>query len=599
MKKLLSIISIIIFSSLGFLQYEINSLKNKDFGATIPTIVALFETSLASSVTSTGTSMTLVTGTDKQGNALSGTYGFIIDEGSASEEFVLCSATGTALSGCTRGISVTDGKTAVTALQKTHRRGASIKITNYPQLAILSRILNASESIPNKIYYPSAQDFSLASSSVLVDKNYVDSGILAGCTNASTTVKGCYESATLAEILASTATGGTGAALVVTADYFTASSSANKVVVTNPSGYIDSSFLNISSGLEATGNNAISVKVVSGGGLTAAAEGLKFTASKSFGGTGADGALNITTGNTAVSAGNQRTLVKNYTSISISAGASLSFSNPAPAGTLIVLKSQGACTISGEIDVRLMGAAGGATSADGSEANFIIDDAGTHGGNAGATSIGGGNIAAGTILLLDDLYASSSYHLESGNLRLLPGSGGAGGGQTGAGGAGGAGGRGGGALILECNGALNFASGGSIVANGSNGSDGAVANNGGGGGGGGGAGGSVIVLYNALTANSGSVTVAGGNGGNGGNGSGAGNTGGGGASGAGGLFGAGGVGGQGGGNGTTTCANGGNAAGLYAGLAGTCSAGANEPDGGGGGGGAGGWYLIYRNPLFY
>jgi len=223
MKKILSIITIVLLSAVGFLQYEINSIKSLNFGATIPTVVALFETSLASSVSSTATSMTLVSGTDKAGTALSGTYGFIIDEGSASEEFVLCTVSTTALTSCTRGISVTDGKTAVTALQKTHRRGASIKVTNYPQLAILSRILNGQESLPNIMYYPAAKDFTTASSSVLVDKNYVDTGILAGCANGSETVKGCSELATVAEINAGTGLGGSAARLFINPSYLASS----------------------------------------------------------------------------------------------------------------------------------------------------------------------------------------------------------------------------------------------------------------------------------------------------------------------------------------------------------------------------------------
>lgn len=51
-------------------------------------------------------------------------------------------------------------------------------------------------------------------------KGYVDTGVLAGCANSTQTVKGCVELATAAEINAGTATGGTGAALVLTPDQF-------------------------------------------------------------------------------------------------------------------------------------------------------------------------------------------------------------------------------------------------------------------------------------------------------------------------------------------------------------------------------------------
>jgi len=57
--------------------------------ATLPKAYALFETTLQDSITSAGTSMTLVTGTDKEGTNLARTIGYIIDEGTASEEFVI------------------------------------------------------------------------------------------------------------------------------------------------------------------------------------------------------------------------------------------------------------------------------------------------------------------------------------------------------------------------------------------------------------------------------------------------------------------------------------------------------------------------------
>jgi len=212
--KVTLILASLLVLAFGVLQYQIISLKTPGFGATIPTVVALFETSLASKITSSATSATLVTGTDKQGNSLSGTYGFIIDEGSANEEFVICTASGTALSSCTRGISVTDGKTAVAALQKEHRRGATVKITNYPQLAILSRILNGQETIPNRLAYQTHPTFSgTAASTSLITKKYADDLSIAGATNATTTVQGLVEQATVAELNAGTGTGGTGARL--------------------------------------------------------------------------------------------------------------------------------------------------------------------------------------------------------------------------------------------------------------------------------------------------------------------------------------------------------------------------------------------------
>ena len=154
----------------GFLGYSPES--ETPMGTEIPVVVALFKTTLAVKITSAGTSMTLTSGTTKDTTTLSGFYGFIIDEGTASEEFVTASCTDTACSSMTRGISAITGNTEVGALKKAHRRGGSVKITNHPVLAIMARIMNGDETFPNTLKYASNPSF--ASSTAIVDKNYSD-----------------------------------------------------------------------------------------------------------------------------------------------------------------------------------------------------------------------------------------------------------------------------------------------------------------------------------------------------------------------------------------------------------------------------------------
>jgi hypothetical protein len=67
-------------------------LRGQTLGAAIPEIAALFESSLQNSIAVDATSMTLVNATLKNGNQLSGLYGFIVDEGNTNEEFVICTA---------------------------------------------------------------------------------------------------------------------------------------------------------------------------------------------------------------------------------------------------------------------------------------------------------------------------------------------------------------------------------------------------------------------------------------------------------------------------------------------------------------------------
>lgn len=306
-------------------------------------------------------------------------------------------------------------------------------------------------------------------------KAYVDAG---GNVNASTTNKGIVEEATDAEVIAKTATGGTGARLFV--------------------------------------NPASLSQVVK------------------FGGTGADGALAITSGTTTLDCGSAAVFVKNYTSISITGTAKLAFSNPHANGTTIILKSQGAVIVTSStvpaIDVSGFGSAGG-TGGSGSGtgsggggaggASIITDGNVGVAGDGTATGVGiAGTAALGTmkntggaggkpssapaggISALTAIGFSSTHIGMTKWLPLIPGSGGGEGGASS--GSGADGGRGGGALLIECAGAYNCTS--TLSAAGVVGGTGDSSVGGGGGGGGG----MIVILYSSLTANSGTYTVSGG-----------------------------------------------------------------------------------------
>lgn len=299
----------------------------------------------------------------------------------------------------------------------------------------------------------------------------------------------------------------------------------------------------------------------------------------SFGGDGSDGALNVTSGTTSLDASSANILVKYYTSINISAGATLDLSNKATDGTILILKSQGNVTIAGTID--LIG--------DGANAETngfgIMDTTTTHDGDAGTAGAAGnggaGGSGDGTAYGNTEFYITKDANLLYRRLtQLACGSGGGSGGDgvlvSGVAGTGGAGGAGGGVVIIECGGSINFT--GTISVDGADGSDGSAGSgdSGGGGGGAGGAAGMALILYRTLTSVGGTINARGGAGGAGGDGGGSGgNAGaGGGGQGAGSLTNAGAAGGA-GGNQTLS---------GVAGTNGTASAGA----GGGGGGGSNG-----------
>lgn len=288
-------------------------------------------------------------------------------------------------------------------------------------------------------------------------KAYVDAG---GNVNASTTQKGIVEEATSAEVVAQTAVGGTGARLFI-----------------NPS--------SLSSIIR-------------------------------FGGTGADGALTVSSGTTTINLGGARVFYKNYTSISITGTANVVFSNPHASGTIIVLKSIGSVTLTSTATPMLstvgMGATGGAAATAGTAGTTMVGTIGA--GALGSNGSGGGPGAGGAAGAANSPTFFNSSIAGKYIPFLLAGAGGGGGGNPGSGtGSGGAGGNGGGGLLIECGGALNFTttSGISVAgAPGSNGVNGSVHGTGGGGGGGAGA---CIIIYNTLTASSGTITTTGGAGG--------------------------------------------------------------------------------------
>lgn len=245
------------------------------------------------------------------------------------------------------------------------------------------------------------------------------------------------------------------------------------------------------------------------------------------GGNGTDGALNISSGTTTLSCGGLPVLIKNYTSISITATAKLNFTGAHAGGTTVILLSQGNITISSNtpgIDLTGIGGTGGnagnggAPGTNGSSSTeyaAIIDGfvhSGQFGGGAVTTTAGTGGAAP------------IGFTLQYRGMLTGPGQGGGGGGggsngasSNGAGG--GAGGTGGGTLILESGGNISIT--GTINLSGQNGANGAGTGDGihgagtqggSGGGGGGGASGSFIATYVGTYANTGTIILSAGSG---------------------------------------------------------------------------------------
>lgn len=557
-----------------------------------PTDGALFSTSLASGISTTDTAMTLVSAAYNAGASTlaSSTYLFVLGQGGTNEELVLADCTATACTNMTRGIDRFTGTSSVTALKKTHNRGDSVKITT-ASLVIYSNIFRGKQNIETPLRYSSAISSSTFTTYDLINKDYADGLSFVGSPNGSETGKGIWEGATALESASSTILGSTGAGLITQARYATDTPTgpcatgytawgASCLVQALLDGKIHTRFIATSSaytynwgatmnytGLNTyTATTSLATTTINGGIATAF-----------FGGDGSDGALTISSGTTTINLGNAAVVTKNYTSISITGDGALAFSNPATNGSVIILKSQGNCTITSSTSTAIylgeLGAPGGAAGTGGGGADGAIGatpsqiiDTTTHGGGAGTT---GGGVAGNQIVQAQTMYARTAAYVSYMGKLVVPGSGG-GGGESGAndgggtGANGGAGGRGAGALYLECGGFYNVT--GTIYAKGGKGTDGGTTNADGGSGGGG-AGGMFLAIYGLLTADSGTYTVTGGDGG---------------------AVGAGGAG---------TCGNGGGGGGTTE-AAGTAATACSGGTGAAGGAGASGIAVRMKNNVF-
>lgn len=238
------------------LSMILSPFMGQHFGSTLPNTNALFETSLANGQATTDTTMTLSLGTDRAGNTLSGYTCFIVDEGTPSAEFECGTAAGTSITSVTRGIDTLTGTTSVTALKFSHRRGADVKISDYPVLGIHNRILQGIDTLPNVLYYtPSRVNGDFTTTTQIVDKGYVDSVAIAGAANATEGTKGIVDLATQIQMASSTNLGGSGASLVLQSRYATSSPGTAGLwtVITQNTGKIAQAFLDLTANFTWTG----------------------------------------------------------------------------------------------------------------------------------------------------------------------------------------------------------------------------------------------------------------------------------------------------------------------------------------------------------
>lgn len=256
-KGFIEIIATAIISALlvaaGFTYY----LSQQKLGATIPTVVADFETTLAAKISSSATTMQLTSASTTAGDSLSGYLCFTVDT-----EYICGTASSSNpfyIENLVRGIDPIDGDKEVTALKDEHRRGASVKITDHPQLAIDSRILNGQETLPNALSY-ATDTMTFTLNQQLINKKYADNLVIAAGSIGSWSLPGIFKLATTSELTAGTATSsylGNDYNLIVPNVFFSSSSSASNIIaVTNSLGKLDPGFIATSSKYVWSGNDS-------------------------------------------------------------------------------------------------------------------------------------------------------------------------------------------------------------------------------------------------------------------------------------------------------------------------------------------------------
>lgn len=160
----------------------------QNVGAALPQATGVFETSLVAPISATATTMTLTANAVRGGGSISGYTCFTVDEGTAQAEVMCGTVSSTAVSAMTRGISYADGITSVTANKFTHRRGADVKITDFPLIQILKAQNNGDVTFPNAVSYDGG--ITCATSTQICPKSYIDGIAIAGSPDSTTTTKG-------------------------------------------------------------------------------------------------------------------------------------------------------------------------------------------------------------------------------------------------------------------------------------------------------------------------------------------------------------------------------------------------------------------------
>ncbi len=192
-------------------------------GAAISGAPALYDGFLSSGITKTADSMTISPGTLRNGQSLSGYFCFTIDNNTPTVEYVCGTAAGTSVTGLERGVDVLNPNATSSALAFSHRRFATVSISNYPTLQQIVRRINGTDewedalTFQEILSYDGAESFTPGSNQ-LITALYADSIANQGAATSSESASGISQLATAIE-QASTTDNGANDPLVLQSKY--------------------------------------------------------------------------------------------------------------------------------------------------------------------------------------------------------------------------------------------------------------------------------------------------------------------------------------------------------------------------------------------
>ena len=172
----------------------------------LPDIIGNFTSTLADTLTKNEANLILNRSEDNEGNQLDSTFWLTLDEGTAAEEHMIVTLTGSSGVIVKRGLSKTDVNTEVEANKEDQDRGAPVKITNIGLIAI-NRLLKGTDTF-NAVDWKgvnSIDDIATPAQNELnkaANVEFVLATALAAAPDASEAIKGVTKLSVAADVIA-------------------------------------------------------------------------------------------------------------------------------------------------------------------------------------------------------------------------------------------------------------------------------------------------------------------------------------------------------------------------------------------------------------